>query len=379
MDPENSLRGDIEAALGGDGASTESPTPEQTPTPEPSSPAPAPAPAPESGAPAEAVAKPKGDRDSLGRFLPKDEAKLAVAPNGAAPTPTDPGLAAAPLGAASIPAPAPVELQPPAGMPPTAREHWGATPPQVREFISQREQQMQRWANDTAPLRNTGQQFMQAISPFQMAIQAEGVDPITAVTNLMQVGTTLRFGTPLEKAQTVARIVSAYGVDLQTLDSALAGVAPPEGQPQVNVQAEVQRALAPLMQAAQQRQQAEYQQLSEAARNDLVAFAQDPAHEFMGDVRLLMADMLDVADRQKMDLSLQDAYDRSCALHPEVSKVIMARRQGANAQQLTAAAQRAKSAAVSVRGVAPVGNPNAVEPSSIRESIEAAIEAHSRV
>ena len=178
----------------------------------------------------------------------------------------------------------------------------------------------------------------------------------------------------------VAQVVNAYGVDIRSLDSALVGAALPEVQPQqVNVQAEVQRALAPLMQMAQQRQQAEAQQLSEAARSDLQAFASDPAHEFLGDVRGVMADMLEVADRQKVALSLQDAYDRACALHPEVSKVIIARRQGANAQQLTQAAQRARSAAVSVRGSAPVGNPNAVEPSSIRESIEAAIEAHSRV
>jgi hypothetical protein len=65
-------------------------------------------------------------------------------------------------------------------------------------------------------------------------------------------------------------------------------------------------------------------------------------------------------------------------LHPEVSKVIMARQQGANARQLTAAAQRARGAAVSVKGAAPVGNPNGHEPTSIRESIEAAIESHSR-
>ena len=239
---------------------------------------------------------------------------------------------------------------------------------------------MQQWAQNTAPLRNAGQAFINAVQPFQHTIQAEGVDPLTAVTNLMQATTTLRFGTPMEKANMLAQVVKAYGVDIRALDGALAGVVPPEGQPQqVNVQAEVQRALAPLMQMAQQREQAEVNRLTEQSYAELRAFAADPAHEFLGDVRPLMADMIEVAERQKYPLSLQDAYDRACALHPEVSKVIMARRQGANAQQLTQAAQRAKSAAVSVRGVAPVGNPNAVEPSSIRESIEAAIEAHSRV
>jgi hypothetical protein len=258
------------------------------------------------------------------------------------------------------------------------REHWGKLPQPVQEFIHQREQQMQRWANDTAPMRNAGEQFMRAIEPYRMTIQAEGVDPITAIGNLMQVGTTLRFGTPLEKAQVIAQCVKAYAVDIEALDAALVG-AIPQGQPQVNVQAEVQRALAPLMQQAQQRQYYEAQRTQEEARTELVSFAQDPKHEFMEDVRVLMADIIEVADKQGMNLPLQDVYDRACALHPEVSKVIMARQQGANAQQLTQKAQRARAAAVSVRGVAPVGNPTASEPSSIRDSIEAAIEAHSRV
>jgi hypothetical protein len=264
-------------------------------------------------------------------------------------------------------------------MPATAREHWAQTPPQVREYVAQREQQMQQWAREVAPLRNAGQAFLQAIEPFRMTIQAEGVDPLTAVSNLMQVGTTLRFGTPAEKAQVIAQVVNSYGVSVEALDAALVGAAPPDGGSPVNVQAEVQRALQPLLSYAQQRQYAEVQQTQEQAAGELEQFASDPKHEFIDDVRMLMADMIEVADRQRQNLSLQDAYDRACSLHPDVSKVIMARRQGASAQQLTAAAQRARSAAVSVRGTAPVGNPGGPEPSSIRESIEAAIEAHSRV
>ena len=73
-------------------------------------------------------------------------------------------------------------------------------------------------------------------------------------------------------------------------------------------------------------------------------------------------------------MDLGDAYKRACALHPEVSRVMLARQQGATAQQLTAQARTAKAAAVSVKGGAPVGNPARAEPTSIRESVEAAIE-----
>ena len=368
MGPEDDdLRADLETAIGADegGEVPPAPPPVDKPIDTPSAPPTA-----------------KGERDALGRFLPKkgESTAAAPAPDPGTISPGIPGKEAIPAPVPQIGAAAPAAMPAPAGWGPAVREHWANLPQPVQEYVHQREQQMQRWANDTAPLRTAGEQFIRAIQPYQMTIQAEGVDPLTAVTNIMKFGTTLRFGTPHEKAVAIAQCVQAYGVDIMALDSALAGVAPEGGAaPQINVQAEVQRALAPLMQQAQARQQWEAQQTHEQARQELVTFAQDPKHEFIADVREIMADMIEVAERQRYTLPLQDAYDRACALHPEVSKVIMARQQGVNASKLTQNAQRAKAAAVSVKGVAPVGNPTAVEPSSIRESIEAAIEAHSRV
>jgi hypothetical protein len=367
MGPEDDdLRSDLETAMGDDGGGETPPAPSPPQIPEPTADAVPPT--------EKVVDAPKGERDSLGRFLPKKQDAAAAPTPGAPVSPASGGSGLVPP---ATPAAAPA-VQPPAGWGPAVREHWAKLPQPVQEYVHQREQQMQRWANDTAPMRQAGEQFMRAIEPYRMTIQAEGVDPITAIGNLMQVGTTLRFGTPLEKAQVIAQCVKAYAVDIEALDAALVGAITP-GQPQVNIQAEVQRALAPLMQQAQARQQWEAQQINAQAAQELTAFATDPKHEFMEDVRVLMADLMEVADKQGMNLPLQDIYDRACALHPEVSKVIMARQQGANAQQLTQKAQRARAAAVSVRGVAPVGNPTAGEPSSIRESIEAAIEAHSRV
>ena len=121
------------------------------------------------------------------------------------------------------------------------------------------------------------------------------------------------------------------------------------------------------------------QQADQEALTELHAFAADPANEFFNDLRGIMADIVEVADRQGQTLPLKDVYIRAAMLHPEVSKVIIARQQGVNARQLTQAAQRAKGAAVSVRGSAPVGGLNGAEPTSIRESIEAAIESHSRL
>lgn len=325
-------------------------------------------------------------RDALGRFVPKakagDNAPAAAPQADAAPqTPDQPAVATAPQeqGAAA-------PLQPPASLSVTAREHWAATPAAMQQEIARREVDMQRFVNDTAQARHVGDAFTQAIQPYQMAIQAEGVDPITAVTNLMNLASRLRFGTPSEKASTLAQVVKAYGVDVKSLDGALdevlngnvqqreVGAADPQ-----YIQQLVQQQLAPLYQAAQQRQQAQNAEVQQRTLQTMQQFAADAKNEFFDTVRGDMADIIELAERQGRAMSLEDAYQRATMLHPEVSRVILARQQGVNAQRLTTAARTAKAAAVSVRGSAPVGNPNGAEPSSIRESIEAAIESHSRV
>jgi hypothetical protein len=371
VDDGPDLRSTIESAIDGaepdTGASAEPTTPaaESTPTGVEKD---------QSGVPAQA----KGDRDSLGRFLPKAE-KAAGAPGATpgTPGPTQPTNGALPP---IQPAPLAPALQAPASWSPSAREHWKTVAPAVQQEIARRESEMARYVNEMAPARNIAERFTQTIQPFLGTIQAEGVDPLTAVRNLMSVTQTLRSGTQYEKAQTLAQIIKVYGVDINTLDAAIVGAEPPEGSRQgqgVDVQQAVQQALAPLYQAAQQRQNQVMQAAEGEARTELEAFAADPANEFFQDLRQEMADIIELGERHGRTVTIPEAYQRAAMLHPEVSKVMLARQQGANARQLTQNAQRARSAAVSVRGTAPVGNPTPHEPSSIRESIEAAIEAHS--
>ena len=379
---EDDLRGDIASALGdNDGDSTEVvvETPERSGDGEsPKIPA---ASEHRAATPAESPAL-EGDgkvRDSLGRFVPKAK-EAQEGPQGAPGTNgATPPVLTPPAAPTQALAPSPPVQSPQSWSPLVRDEHWAKLPAAVQQEVLRREQEVIQAFRQVAPARQLGEQFYNAIQPFMPAIQAEGVEPITAVTNLMQFATRMRMGTMGEKAATLAQIVNTYGVDIQALDSALAGVAPqPQADPRQAVNQAVQQALLPIYQAAQQRQQMVQRQADTAASTELETFAADPKNRFFNDLRRDMADMIDMAANQGRDLSLQEAYDRAGMLHPEISKTMIAERQGASAHQLTAAAQRAKASAVSVRGTAPVGNPGGPEPSSIRESIEAAIEAHSR-
>lgn len=380
---EDDLRGDIASALGdngGDSTEVVVETPERSGDGEsPKIPA---ASEHRAATPAESPAL-EGDgkvRDSLGRFVPKAK-EAQEGPQGAPGTNgATPPVLTPPAAATAVPAASPPVQTPQSWSPAVRDEHWAKLPAAVQQEVLRREQEVIQAFRQGAPARQLGEQFHNAVQPYMATIQAEGVDPLTAVTNLMQFATRMRMGTQNEKAQTAAWIVKTYGVDIQALDSALAGVVP-QGQqadPQQAVNQAVQQALLPIYNAAQQRRELVDRQATAVARTEMEAFAANPKNRFFNDLKADMADMVDMAANQGRDLSLQEAYDRAGMLHPEISKIMIAERQGANAQQLTAAAQKARASAVSVRGSAPVGNPGGPEPSSIRESIEAAIAAHER-
>jgi hypothetical protein len=350
-------------------------------SPEPTTPEPAASTGDEAGSPidtASATPEPTAEekaRDGLGRFV------KATQVDGKGQVPPVPG--APPVDPAAQPQRAtPTFEKPPRDMPIPLRSTWTKLTPEWRQHIAETHGRVQEVEQQYRPAVDFANRFMQTIEPYRHAIQAEtGGDPIAAVHGLMDVAARLRFGTPQEKAMTVAQIVKSYGVDIESLDGALVGALPqqPQGFDPNMVQQAVQQQLAPLFQQAQQRRAAQEQQTSKAVKTELNAFADDAKNEFFDDVRDIMADIIEVAARQGSDLPLADAYKRACMLHPEVSKVMLGRQQGQSAQSLTQAATRAKAAAVSVKGAAPVGSPEPTAPSSVRDAIEAAIEAHSRV
>ena len=332
----------------------------------------------------EAEIKPEAEgervRDALGRFVPKDggqeAAKEPAAPaQGQAP--------AQPANEAQAPAQAPQQGErPPVNVPPALREHWQALPEGFRQYTLQREQQVQQVLQSTADARRFQQEFGQMVQPYLPFMRAEGAEPMQAIQNLMDIAVSLRTGSPQQKAQLVAQLVGNYGVDIGALDAALAGVAPqqPQGFDPSVIQREVQAALSPIVQAAQQRRAQMEQQTQAEVMSELEQFAQDPKNEFFEDLRNTMADIIELGERQGRKITLGEAYQTAAMLHPEISQIMLARRQGQSVQSHSQAAQRAKAAAVSVKGSGADMSPaQAPDASTVRAAIEAAIDSNTRV
>jgi hypothetical protein len=363
---ENDLRSTLENAFDNaeaGGSSTDSPEPVRTSTEAPTG-------EPRTATPSEDRGDGRRVDGKFARQKPTAPADSGDAAPGSVP---DPALAKETVKPEGEPKADPYSKAPQSWKP-GAREVWSQLPPDVRAEVHRREKETARIVQETAQARQVTDYVSKLQQQFAPALQAEGVDALTASANLMNLASRLRFGTPVGKAQLAATIVRNYGVDVNALADALDRLPPGMGQlhgqqpqqQQMMTDPRVDQLLAQLQGLQQQKQEAVVQKAVE----EVETFGGDK--EFFEDVREDMADLLEVAARRGLDLSLEQAYERACKMQPDIAKVLEAREAAKRAGNLQGSTQRAKAAASSVRGT-PSGVPSS-NPTDLRGAIEAAFE-----
>jgi hypothetical protein len=329
--------------------------------------------APAAGQDLDALAEGSGrERDELGRFKPRG-ADAPAAPLAEQP-PAAEGIQPGPKAG-----PRPAGERAPQAWRPEVREHWGQLPEPVRAEIQRREVEVQRTLQESAEARRNYDAVMKTIAPYEAFIRAENSNPLQAIDNLMGTAARLRTGTAPELAQMMSGLIQQFGTGrfgqqfLEILDQTLAGQVPKADPQQAAIEQVLNQRLAPIQsmfQQFQQAQQAQQERVVTQAHSDVSQFL-DQA-EFGQDVREEMADLLEVAQRRGQAMTLQQAYQKACLLNDRVRTVLQGRQQAQGAQAQTQAAQRARSAAVSVTGAAPAGALRQ-QPTDVRSAIEAAI------
>lgn len=326
-------------------------------------------------------------RDEFGRFIrpAKESATVTNIDPNATQTAQD-GQTQANQGQSTMPAaPSPTDpkdLKAPASWTPQAREEWGALPPRVKAEVHRREVEANRVVQDAATARQFISAFENVMRPYEMFIRAENSNPLQAVQNMMSTAAQLRVGTPHAKATLVAGICKDFNIDLNTLDSILAGQQGQPGQAQQGQQFHDPRLDQFLAQQAQRDaqqfalQQQQQQRDSDDMRSGLTDFA--AKHEFYGDVSGLMADLVEVRTRQGQPIDIEQIYKQACQLHEGVSTILTQRVSSAKSAGNSNAVLRAKRAASSVRSEATPDGGHVPKDDSIRASLEAAIESAGR-
>ena len=261
----------------------------------------------------------------------------------------------------------------PASWTPASREHWAAIPEGVRGEIAKREGELQRTLNETAQARQFTQNFQQSIQPYEPMFRAQGVDATTGIGNVLQTAAQLQMGTPQQRAQAVAGLISQFGVDIATLDDMIVGNMPQVTQASPEV-AQLQQQIASMQQFIQG-QQGQQQQQNMQQQQQLVGetnkFIAD--NEFASDLRNVMADFMDVAERQGQKMTLKDAYDRALSTRPDIQEIVANRAKSTNNQRAVSGARRAAVSVPQASGMS--GGSEA--PSTTREALLAAWNDHS--
>jgi hypothetical protein len=236
--------------------------------------------------------------------------------------------------------------RPPASWKPVAQQAWGSLPENVREEVMRREYDVQRFMQESAPVRKMGEQLIQAAEPYRALIAAEGVDPVTAAANMFQTAAVLKTGSPIQKATMLAQIVSTYSVPLDVLDTVLsehmrtggavvpsAQQMPQPPQPQVD----------PREIAQQVRYEIEQEQAYNGALSEVEAFIQQqPA---AGYLRNEMADLIDAYP----GMTLQEAFDNAILNHPQLQSLAQQTQHEAPQESQQSRSKRARRAASSIK------------------------------
>ena len=213
----------------------------------------------------------------------------------------------------------------PVGLSPEAREVWKDTPPAMQKAIAKREKEFAVGVQRYAEGAKRAEGMDRALQPYQQYLAMNG--GTKHIGALLQTGAGLQMGSPIQKAQTVANLIKLYGIDIGTLDSMLVGETPPQQvqqqQPQNNPEMqEIRQFMNYQRQQVQDQQQHSQQQVV----SSVDMFSQDPKNEFYNDVKMDMADLMDMSANRGEEMSLPDAYARACQMNQSISSILNSRR-----------------------------------------------------
>lgn len=287
--------------------------------------------------------------------------------------------------------PPPAKLKAPVSWKATVREKWESLPPEVQEEVLRREGETTTSLAQAVENKRFRESFKEAVAPYEGMLRAEGLEPMAAVGTLLQTAMALRTAPPGHKAQMLSNMARTFqvpvtdmvvdlvrsgAVSIEALDSALAGQ-PTNGHagggghafdPNQFAQ-QVERSI--MQRLVGQRDQS----LKTQSAKQIEEFSQ--GKEFLDDVREDMADIMEMASRRGASMTLEQAYERACRMHPEVSKVMSQRDAAKAAKAKQEELQRSKLATSSVRSE-PSGGGGAGGARTLRDSLMGAVARHSR-
>ncbi|MBF0625098.1 MAG: hypothetical protein HQL82_09865 [Magnetococcales bacterium] len=258
-----------------------------------------------------------------------------------------PGLEAAGDPAGTAPRGRPL----PEGWPEARRQAFLDLPPEVQEAVIQwgdaRLGPVRQELEAVRPLGQMGQAFSRALGPYQWLFAREGVDPIRGVESLMQKAAILHDGPPQQRAQVLAELARAHGVDPAELARPAI-----RGQAQDPQTQEMRQALLTLNRQVEELKQAEVTRGREAMLGILERFLQQtdpegkPRHPHFDRVKDRMIRLLSGGAADTME----EAYEMASWSDRELREELVDQAHQQRLDRSRQKAQRARAASGSLDG-----------------------------
>lgn len=267
---------------------------------------------------------------------------------------TDPAAAGTPAAKeGETGTPAATGLQAPKTWRPEAAAKFATLPLEVQQEVLKREEDIFKGLESYKADASIGKALKGIVQPYMQIFQAQGVDPMQQVSDLMRAHVALATGTPEQKQQFFQHLAKEYGVDL--------GTEAPYIDPQV---AGLQKQLADLQSRLNGREQHEANEARSKLQAEIDSFASDPAHQYFDEVANDIAGLL----RSGAAKDLKNAYEKAIWANPITRAKEQARLTAdADAKAKAEAAEKAKqarkatganvkSSAKAASGTAPLGS-----------------------
>jgi len=253
------------------------------------------------------------------------------------------------------------------------KAHWEKAPPELRQAIAQREADFERGITNYKSRDAEAKSITDLFQPYEWMLRNENATPATAIAPLLQTAALLRTGTPQQKSQAVAQMIQQFQIPLDQVASHFNG----QPQQQDNHYNQLAQQVQQLTQHITQSQYEAQKQNESRALSVIQQFAADPANAHFEAVQDRMLSLLQapnilgdtglMSEREKLQL----AYDTAIRLDPAISQQMFAQQQ--QNLQAQSQAQRAKAAAVQIKGAPSAGLTTALNQTDRRAVIANAL------
>ncbi len=246
---------------------------------------------------------------------------------------------------------------------PAAREVWDKVPPDVQKEISKREKEAQTVLNESAQARQIAEQFNGMTQPYQNLFSVRGNTSVQGVQEVLQLANGLQFGNKVQKAEIMAQLFKDFDIDVASVDDLLVGNPLSADEPAGMAD----------MRARLDQQEQRFNQQQETVHNERVSTINTEVgdfitkNEFARDLRLDMADFMDVAESKGRKITLQVAYDRALATRPDIQTIIANRK---NTESSGTVLEKARRAGTSLPQSGSVAGAPDVTKMSLRDQIK---------